>query len=959
MADHLTFLSCVRDGAVAQIAPSETPITELAIRAPLEVRLDIEGKPSGQIDEVVVNLALYGPGDVKSLDRVEIVRVDPPPASIGFEPNSIPVIEFRRPDLPWLFSPVPLTDAAHQKLPPWLCLVVVPMDVVVLEPGRHGQLPCLRCPARELPDPEDSWAWAHAQILNLEPGESVYAILEDQPERALSRLICPRRLGADRNYLACLVPTFKAGAEAALGLEVTTETLEPAWPSPAVAPSDLLIDLPVYFHWGFTTGAAGDFETLVGRLTPHAVTGGMTVRDLDLSEPGAEVIVSEAGDPPELLPFAGAFAAEGHRESRWIRPAGQRFEAELRGKFDAAADAATTLVGPPLYGRWYAGVSRIPEDDQGPHWLRDLNLDPRLRAYASLGVQTAQKHQEALMASAWEQLDQVEAVNRALRQAQLAREVSGAAMRRRLDKLRPATLMQLTRGTHGEVAYRDGTVHEAVAESEAPDGVVSATLRCITRPGGPLVRRTARNRRMDSHAFVRDVASGAIHFDTRAHGVAKRMVTLDDLVVATQFSYFTRGTSGILPPALREQRDAYNAAGFSVWTETAPRVTIDRDYLTNRLGSSTKFARAFNTMSTHMARLERMGPTPPGGTPGFPDFDDMAGQVKKQLDPEQTVKAHALSRLEAEVTALGDPLDPILAAPYFPQPMYEVLRDMAPEYLLAGNEGLPPESLGLVQTNGAFVYAYLIGLNHAMAAELLWCGYPTDQRGSYFRRFWDRAGQASEVSQGQPADAHGAVDIEPLHELSPDLRLLGNRPGSAPDFLTLVIRGEFLHRFPDAWISARPAIFDGDRRVPAADGAKEPIFSGQLAEDAAFFAFDLTLAQARGGDTAPGWFIVFREPPTGVRFGLDVLDQADVQPPESLDDLAWEHVMNEAEGDRYANTRHSRVTADTRFAEGVDPLAAGSEPVTWAADSAHMARCFMQWPVSVALHAEALLPPAA
>ena len=31
----------------------------------------------------------------------------------------------------------------------------------------------------------------------------------------------------------------------------------------------------------------------------------------------------------------------------------------------------------------------------------------------------------------------------------------------------------------------------------------------------------------------------------------------------------------------------------------------------------------------------------------------------------------------------------------------------------------------------------MVGLNHEMARELLWREYPTDQRGSYFRQFWD------------------------------------------------------------------------------------------------------------------------------------------------------------------------------------------------------------------------------
>ena len=40
------------------------------------------------------------------------------------------------------------------------------------------------------------------------------------------------------------------------------------------------------------------------------------------------------------------------------------------------------------------------------------------------------------------------------------------------------------------------------------------------------------------------------------------------------------------------------------------------------------------------------------------------------------------------------------------------------------------------QTNNRFIEAYLVGLNHEMARELLWREYPTDQRGTYFSSFW-------------------------------------------------------------------------------------------------------------------------------------------------------------------------------------------------------------------------------
>ena len=53
---------------------------------------------------------------------------------------------------------------------------------------------------------------------------------------------------------------------------------------------------------------------------------------------------------------------------------------------------------------------------------------------------------------------------------------------------------------------------------------------------------------------------------------------------------------------------------------------------------------------------------------------------------------------------------------------------------------IPPNSITLVETNQRFIESYMVGLNHEFARKLLWREYPTDQRGSYFRQFWDVKG---------------------------------------------------------------------------------------------------------------------------------------------------------------------------------------------------------------------------
>jgi len=62
---------------------------------------------------------------------------------------------------------------------------------------------------------------------------------------------------------------------------------------------------------------------------------------------------------------------------------------------------------------------------------------------------------------------------------------------------------------------------------------------------------------------------------------------------------------------------------------------------------------------------------------------------------------------------------------------------MSQDYILPGLENVPQNTVGLLQTNRRFIEAYMVGLNHEMASELLWREFPTDHRGSYFRSFWD------------------------------------------------------------------------------------------------------------------------------------------------------------------------------------------------------------------------------
>jgi hypothetical protein len=134
---------------------------------------------------------------------------------------------------------------------------------------------------------------------------------------------------------------------------------------------------------------------------------------------------------------------------------------------------------------------------------------------------------------------------------------------------------------------------------------------------------------------------------------------------------------------------------------------------------------------------------PPRRDPSF--VADIRNAILPALEPVKTIVARTKARLKLSGTlarrfdsgVTGDPLDPLLFEPTFPQPMYEPLRDLAHQLLLPGIETIPQDTVSLLETNRRFIESYMCGLNHEFAGELLWRQYPTDQRGSYFRQFWD------------------------------------------------------------------------------------------------------------------------------------------------------------------------------------------------------------------------------
>jgi hypothetical protein len=484
MSAVYTFLPWVQEGLARAIPVADEPGAALAGKVTLPVKLQIDGA-----GDVAMDVRLYGPGDVTGLDPKQVVRTDPRAGATNFEDNYLAAVQFARADLPWLFTPA--MAGAQGRLRPWLSLVVVRLqDGVRLDPNPAGPLPVLEiaAPARagdELPDLSQSWAWAHAQVAGATDGQQLGEILRDFPQRAGSRLLSPRRLQPGVPYLACLVPAFDVGVQAGLGHVVADGPVGPAW-SLAGLPETLR--LPVYYSWQFRTGPSGDFETLVRRLAPRALPPETSQpAQLDVSAPGGGMAPLDPSAPGAVVGLESAMRIPGpDAPPPWPDETRVPFQQELEQLLDTPPGDTLT---PPVYGQIQAGGARLPADGEQPAWLRELNLDPRLRAAAAAGTTVIQDRQEELMAAAWEQAGAVRQTNALLRQAQLARELGGVLLTRHFQPLSPEELLALTAPAHGSIAVSPTTLEDELRDSRLPEAVVSGTFRRLASSQGPLLRR--------------------------------------------------------------------------------------------------------------------------------------------------------------------------------------------------------------------------------------------------------------------------------------------------------------------------------------------------------------------------------------------------------------------------------------------------------------------------------------
>jgi hypothetical protein len=269
--------------------------------------------------------------------------------------------------------------------------------------------------------------------------------------------------------------------------------------------------------------------------------------------------------------------------------------------------------------------------------------------------------------------------------------------------------------------------------------------------------------------------------------------------------------------------------------------------------------------------------------------------------------------------------------------MFEALADYDRDWIVPGLGQIAlTDFVTVLSTNPIFTETFLIGLSDEMGRELLWRGYPTDQRGTYFYRFWSR-----------DADDLGAE----MHRFT--ATPLGTHlaaGASAEGCVVLVIRGELVRRYPEAVVVAmRAGGTDNEGRpqfTADANDVAKILFHHHLQPDIRLVGFKLRPSQIQ---TEPWWFLI-TENPSGPRFGLDLADPA-APSGNSLarNDLDWNDLGPLTSG-RFLSALASTVIVTDEASE--------PKTTTWPGNSAIVARTLLQNPVRAAFDAKKLIAPA-
>jgi hypothetical protein len=893
------------------------------------VRVLANGVAHGEAQDVVGEL--LGAGDIVSLHPSMVARVEPESAARAVEPNYFPYVEFVDADFPWRYS---LDVGASHRLRPWLLLVALEAREFRYL-GGGGVLPRIEVfdPKTSLPNPDQSWAFAHVHVSQTDPAASLDQTLRASPDASHARLLCPRRLHDNTPYHLFLVPTFEAGRLAGISAGGSAQPWNAvAWDVAANGP----VELPVYREWTFRTSTLEDFESLVRRLQPVPAESGSPFGGTRTVFSGRPGYYDDLDDPTLTFEAEGALHhVDFERDPPLIEHTAltPRLETTLTAVIESDLPEADSdgpeqedpLVALPVYGRHFARPEVIAADTTSTPWVHEVNLDPRLRLAAGVGARIVKRHQEPFMEKCWQQLGEIQSANRLRARLQLLTRIN--------EVLADKHLSPLSSSVAGEIA---APFLHAVKTPFGGNRTMRADLRVRGVPRGeasPLVRRLAAKRPDIDIARRASSPGGTAHTPPPAGLV--------------------RTLSGLAAPSASELQRATR------------RVQAMRAAVADASDVAQLIPAAL--AAVHTISFDR-----PSFEAGPIETAHVVNTVVSRLHELPVRKATDL--ISGTASAEEATLEPIVRAPRLPIPLAGYVEEEDASHLLPNVGELPDNSIAIVMENRAFIEALMAGANHEMNRELRWREFPTDMRASVFSRFW---------SSGHAPDDTGADDLRPLDlwdgHVGQHFRR-GDRPS-----LTVVIHGDLVRRYPDLVVAVNRQVIPQGGKWDAGRGPTTyPVFTGVIGGSTGFYGFDLPVDDVRS-DLETYYFVLY-EPADRFRFGLDIatygkrtsrhdLGRAPMPfplatmvasrravrirgvqdfwkvPPEPVesqpknpDDLSWEHVTLDA-------ARYIDFDRRVQFTEGPDLLGLTST-------SASIARATLQRPISAVVPAKRMLSDA-
>lgn len=683
------------------------------------------------------------------------------------------------------------------------------------------------------------------------------------------------------------------------------------------------------------------------------------------------------------------------------------------------------------------------------NWVHTLNLDPRHRVAAGLGTKVIRDRQEDYVNAAWEQVGAVLEANRKLRLAQFGKAVSQAWFTKHLSGpgSSPAAVLSLTAALARRVVVGGFTLRKQVADSRVPPATTGTAMRRVLRPGGRLARALARRDPSEARESIGARLIERLNAGTLTSAQAPAVPGGAATVLDLSRSLLPAGPAWWIDVLRRQPRAPLFVligglllaalllvSGPSVLAAAAVAAAAGAGSAgLNRQVRAIEAADSLLPDNETVAVVDALpadasfAVTPFGApftsAPGAAADSEEAARFKQALRAQVQLAREAAEvtkpvvrvplDLAATATATLAAIDPArtiplrfhktvlvpdrikdglrgdfveaMVYPRIDDPMYRPLAELGSELFLPNVGLIPPNSISLLETNQAFIESYMVGLNHEFARELLWREYPTDQRGSYFRQFWDVSGYTESGGLSVEQLREKLYDVPKLHRWL-KTSALGQHdhrqpPGSPPkDEVVLAIRGELLKRYPTAVIYAHRADWQRTSGVidkslirtpvelsaaeeanPPRDKVKTPLYEAKVEPDITFFGFDLTVPEARGNPEADdaGWFFIIKERPGEPRFGLDI--ERGGAPINTWSDLAWDDVTTENGLLRIRpGMQTHELTVPPVATEGPEEMEQHLEdrqlawnPNTNAADVAYV---LYQLPVLVAVHAAEMLP---